>query len=158
MRGKKEGIVPNIAPSTATKGKQTVSDGLPLKYEIVFHVSGVIVVGGEFISFNNQRRAFDINCTFVRRGEREFLPAQAGSQKLCQWEVGSPEGRPRRNVVRRRPAEAAIRPARFVWIEAKHKKRAKRGGKLCDSHYRPFSQRRTKRQCMGLRNTGLRMT
>ena len=57
------------------------------------------------------------------RGEREFLPAQAGSQKVCQWEVGSPEGRPRRNVVRRRPTEAAIRPARFVWIEAKHKKR-----------------------------------
>ena len=38
---------------------------------------------------------------------------------------------------RRRPEEAAIRPARFVWIEAKHKRadrEVERGGKLCKRH------------------------
>ena len=73
------------------------------------------------MSYSNQPRGLRHRFYFqVRR--RESLSG-SGSQK--NFVRRAPSGRAT-SKERRRPEEAAIRPARFVWIEAKHK-RAGRG-------------------------------
>ena len=66
-------------------------------------------------------------------GGEEVYPAQAVKNFVRR--APSASGRAT-SKERRRPEEAAIRPARFVWIEAKHKRadRGRGGRKLCERH------------------------